>query len=220
MDIQLDIGYRNHLMYKNIHLQLPANGIISLIGSNGSGKSTIYKTLLGHIPAFQGKVPKSVIEKCAIVSDYVHIPEENKVRDVLRLSSNLKSGIKRYEKFYQNIAKLLDLKVKMLSSGQKRILEIFMVLLSGKEIIILDEATNALDFESKDLFLNYVRELSSEILFIHTSHDLTEVVELNSIPYLLVKEKKEIIAIRKENMTTDTLAATVRNGGGIDVKFV
>ncbi|GAB2023363.1 hypothetical protein RyT2_24390 [Pseudolactococcus yaeyamensis] len=213
MDIQLDIGYKNQVMYKNVYLQLPSNGIISLIGKNGSGKSTIYKTFLGHIPAIHGKVPKSVTAKCAIVSDYVHIPEENKVRDVLRLSSNFKSGIKKYEKFYQNITKLLDLKVKTLSSGQKRILEIFMVLLSGKEIIILDEATNALDFESKELFLNYVCELSSEILFIHTSHDLTEVVVLNSIPYLLVKEKKKIIAIRQENMTTDTLVATVKNGG-------
>lgn len=213
MDIQLDIGYRNHVMYEAIHLQLPSAGIFSLIGTNGSGKSTIYKTLLGLIPAIRGKVPKSVITKCAIVSDYVHIPEENKVRDVLGLSINLKSGIKRYEKFYQNIAKLLDLKIKTLSSGQKRILEIFMVLLSGKEIIILDEATNALDFESKALFLDYIRELSSEILFIHTSHDLTEVVELNSIPYLLVKEKKKIIALSQENLTTDNLVAAVRNGG-------
>ena len=212
MDLQMDIGYRNHLMYKDVHLQLPNQGIISLIGSNGSGKSTFYKTLLGIIPALVGKVPKAIIEKSAIVSDYVHIPEENKVRDVLRLSANFETGIKKYDKFYHSIAKLLDLKVKYLSSGQKRILEIFMVLLSEKKIIILDEATNALDFESKDLFLNYVRDLSSEVLFIHTSHDLSEVIDLESTPYLLVKDKREIIELKQDEMTVDSLMKAVRKG--------
>jgi len=213
MEMQLDIGYRHNVMYEGVQLLLPDHCIISIIGSNGSGKSTIYKTLLGLIPAIRGKVPREVIEKCAIVSDYVHIPEENKVRDVLRLSPDFETGIERYKMFYQSVSKLLDLKVKYLSSGQKRILEIFMVLLSGKKIIILDEATNALDFESKDLFLSYVRELSSEILFIHTSHDLSEVVELNSQPYLLVKDKKKMIVLSQENMTVEGLTVAIRNGG-------
>lgn len=216
MKLDLDIGYQKFTLYKNIKFELPEQGIISLIGDNGSGKSTIYKTLMGIIPPIRGKVSDEIIKKCAIVSDYVHIPEENKVKDVLKLCEHLEINREKYNQVYSYISQQLNQKVKYLSSGQKRILEIFMVLLSGKHIIILDEATNALDFKNKELFLDYVRALSKEgVLFIHTSHDLSEVISLNSISYLLLKSKGKIIRLPDDKRNVNDLSMLIKKEGDL-----
>lgn len=206
MELNLDIGYSHHVLYENMHLILPNEGVISLIGNNGSGKSTIFKTIMGLIPPLRGTVPESLISRCAIVSDYVHMPEDNKVKDVLSLCTNRANYERYYEKLYAFISKQLYQKVRHLSSGQKRILEIFMVLLSGKNIIILDEATNALDIKNKELFLNYVRDLSQNgILFIHTSHDLSEILALESTCYLLQKDEGRVKKIQENEKTLENI---------------
>lgn len=75
MDFKIDVGYKSKILYRDVKIDFPKNGIISIIGDNGSGKSTLYKTLVGSIPSLSGSVPKEFSKKCAIVSDYVHIPE-------------------------------------------------------------------------------------------------------------------------------------------------
>lgn len=81
-----------------------------------------------------------------------------------------------------------------------------MVLLSGKNIIILDEATNALDIKNKELFLNYVRDLSQNgILFIHTSHDLSEILALESTCYLLQKDEGRVKKIQENEKTLENI---------------
>lgn len=95
MELNLDIGYSHHVLYENMHLILPNEGVISLIGNNGSGKSTIFKTIMGLIPPLRGTVPESLISRCAIVSDYVHMPEENKVKDV-QVRPTMKDTMRSY----------------------------------------------------------------------------------------------------------------------------
>lgn len=215
MQLNLDIGYSNHIFYKNLTLKIPSQGIISIIGGNGSGKSTLYKTIMGIIPPIQGKIPLDFKKKCAIVSDYVHAPEENNVKDLLNLVTSTEgTDSNKYPELYSYFSNLANTKVKYLSSGQKRILEIFLVLLSGKTIIILDEASNALDFENKDLFFHYVKKLSSQgILFFHTSHDLSEVLSLTKEIYFLDKDKGELVPLITEQPTLEDLTSLIRKKG-------
>jgi ABC-type cobalamin/Fe3+-siderophores transport systems, ATPase components len=216
LQIILDIGYSNEVFYKNLIIDIPSQGIISIIGTNGCGKSTLYKTLMGIIPPIQGQVPLEFKKRCAIVSDYVHIPEENRVKDVVELKrTKYNSNIKKYSKIYSYITSLSDIKVKYLSSGQKRILEIYMVLLSGKNIVILDEASNALDFENKDLFFHYIHELSNQgILFFHTSHDFSEVLSLTKHIYFLDKHNGVLTSLGNEQINIDQLTSLVRKKVG------
>ncbi len=195
MQNKITIGYGKKILYKDIEIPMEQNGIVSFIGDNGSGKSTFYKTLMGIIPPISGKVPVSVSEKMAVVSDYIHIPEEVMVSDILRLLGDERVEItkEKYGKFHDYIMQYERQLVRTLSSGQKRILEIYSVLASGKTIIILDEASNSLDFKNRRLFLAQVKELASDdILFLHTSHEFEDVVYLGGNVYGLFKNHKEI----------------------------
>lgn len=208
MELQLDIGYKNNALYTDAVLSFPKKGIVTFIGENGSGKSTIYKTLLGMIPSIRGSVPSSFAEFGAIISDYVHIPEEISVADVLALLGREKVDYVKhnYCDLYNYVSKLSHLRIKVLSSGQKRIVEIFTVLSSKKKFIFLDEATNALDFKNKQLFLRYVKELSDrDVLFFHTTHDLSDVIYLGGIVYGLFKSNKKIIKYEGKLDSIDSL---------------
>lgn len=195
MQNKITIGYGKKILYKDIDIPMAQHGIVSFIGDNGSGKSTFYKTLMGIIPPLNGSVPISMSKKMAVISDYIHIPEEVKVLDILKLlgDEKVEHTKQRYGKFHNYVMQYENQLVKTLSSGQKRILEIYSVLASGKSIIILDEASNSLDFKNRRLFLSQVKELSAvDILFLHTSHDFEDVVYLGGDIYGLFKYSKEI----------------------------
>lgn len=201
MELFLDIGYKKNVLYTDSKICLPKNGVVSFIGENGSGKSTIYKTLLGMIPPLRGEVPFVISEQGVIVSDYVHIPEEIKIKDLFELIGSIKIDYIKdnYSELYEYVSKLKNQKVKTLSSGQRRLVEIFAVLTTKTKFVFLDEATNALDFKNKNLFLKYIKDLSEkDVLFFHTTHDLSDVVYLGGKIYGLFKDKKKIVEYNGE----------------------
>lgn len=208
MKLHLDIGYKKNVLYTNVELDLPKNGIVSFVGDNGSGKSTIYKTLLGMIEPVHGNVPKELSLYGAVVSDYVHLPEEVKVNDIMSLlGQNRNNYVKvNYIDLYDYVNILKKQKIKTLSSGQKRVVEIYTVLSMEKKYIFLDEATNALDFKNKQLFLNHVKQISKkDVLFFHTTHDLTDVSYLGGKIYGLFKNKKKIVEYLKDEPSLNDL---------------
>jgi len=196
MNIHIDIGYSKSLvLYKDINMSLSKGDIINIVGENGSGKSTFYKTLIGEIPALRGEVPTEIKKNIATISDYISIPYELLVSDVVDfIGKESTEKIKaKYIDIYQIVMDYKGQKVKTLSSGQRRILEIFSVLASGKSIIILDEACNALDFKNKDIFLTQVKKLAgSGVIIFNTSHNLEDVFYLGGTIFVLSKEKKSI----------------------------
>lgn len=208
MELNLDVGYKKNVLYTNVNLIFPNHGIVSFIGDNGSGKSTIYKTLLGMIEPIHGYVPEELGLYGAIVSDYVHIPDEVKVEEVLILLGDERNNYvnKNYKDLYEYVIALKNQKIKTLSSGQKRVVEIYAVLSTKKKYIFLDEATNALDFKNKQLFLNHVKNIAEkDVLFLHTTHDLEDVSYLGGKIYGLFKSKKKIVEYIHNKPSTDEL---------------
>lgn len=194
MKVQFDVGYHDKILYQNVELDIPEKGILSILGDNGSGKSTIFKTLLHIIPPIHGFIPKELDKYGGIVADYINAPGEVKVRDIL----NLLPKESRVENVtFQQIAKRIENNrnkyVFQLSSEQKRMLEIYVLLALGKKYVFLDEATNGLDYTNKKLVLDYVKELSQYIVFFHTSHDFNEAVYLSSTIYILCPNTKSVV---------------------------
>ena len=79
MEITLDIGYPENLLYSDVSISVPDHGIISFVGDNGCGKSTLLKTLAGIINPMRGVVPSELLNMNFMVSNYISIPEEVKV---------------------------------------------------------------------------------------------------------------------------------------------
>ena len=84
-------------------------------------------------------------------------------------------------------------KISELSTGQKRIVEIFVALSTKKKILILDEACNGLDFKNRNFFLDNIKDLvqNNKVSILHTSHNLEDVIDLGGNVYVLDKFNKK-----------------------------
>lgn len=178
----------------NINISARNGEVIHIIGRNGVGKSTLFKAMLGE-HRYNGHIdiePKDI----AIISDYASIPRELLVKDiVIFLHKYHKNYSKdREKKLYEitQIDKILNNKIANLSSGEKRKLEIYSTLFSGKKVVIFDEVTNALDRESKENIINLIREIRKELkdlIIFYTSHDMREVIDLKGRKIFINKDK-------------------------------
>lgn len=210
MNINISIGYnRSNVLYDNIAISLEKGDINNIIGANGTGKSTFYKTLIGEIPPLSGFVPSDVKENIAIISDYISLPQELLVSDLLKFIDN--DNLAYMKSNFKNLADIVfplySQKIKTLSTGQKRMLEIFIALSSKKSILILDEACNGLDYKNRDFFLKNIQDLAkhNSVIIFHTSHNLEDVIDLGGHIYVLDKSSKSFCKYN-EAMSIDALS--------------
>ena len=203
MEITLDIGYPANLHYSDVSISVPDHGIISFVGDNGCGKSTLLKTLAGIINPMRGVVPSELLNMNFMVSNYISIPEEVKVKDIMLLLGNENCNYvkNKYGNIYQFVEKLERQTVKKLSSGEKKVVEIFSSLALHKKYLLLDEASNALDITNKQFLLDALISVSQkDIVVFYVSHNLNEIIKLNGEVYCFIPKFKTIRKIQNEEL--------------------
>ena len=186
MEITLDIGYPSNLLYSDVSISVPDHGIISFVGDNGCGKSTLLKTLAGIINPMRGVVPSELLNMNFMVSNYISIPEEVKVKDIMLLLGNENCNYvkNKYGNIYQFVEKLERQTVKKLSSGEKKVVEIFSSLALHKQFLL----DALISVSQKDIVVFYV------------SHNLNEIIKLNGEVYCFIPKFKTIRKIQNEEL--------------------
>ncbi len=125
-----------------------------ILGPNGSGKSTLLKLITGEVEATQGYVKRGMTVKVAALSQHLAELDEwagKRVATVLKQYTSVKLADgteltpgQLLERVGFNPSQLKT-QVNALSGGQRRRLQILVVLLSQPNVLVLDEPTNDLD---------------------------------------------------------------------------
>lgn len=184
-------SYGDKTVLSDIYLQCKPGEIIGLLGRNGSGKSTLFQVIFGSINADQqfirvndiqlleGSSRKNLI---AFLPQHGLIPNDIKVNTALRLF--VKQNLSDF--FTQNplFEAIKNQKTGNLSHGEKRMLEILLVLHSKAHYILLDEPFNGLSPLMKDQVKKHIISHSDKG-FIISDHDFHNVNELSSRLILL-----------------------------------
>ena len=138
-----------------------------------------------------------------MVSNYISIPEEVKVKDIMLLLENENCNYvkNKYGNIYQFVEKLERQTVKKLSSGEKKVVEIFSSLSLHKKYLLLDEASNALDITNRQFLLDALISVSQkDIVVFYVSHNLNEIIKLNGEVYCFIPKFKTIKKIQNEEL--------------------
>jgi ATP-binding cassette subfamily F protein 3 len=167
----LSIGYDKPLI-SNIDMKMRGFEKVGIIGNNGTGKTTLIKTILGEIQPLSGEY---------------HFLKEMKIGYFDQNLSNFNPDLTLMETIHgiypsktlyevrSDLAKVeftgedVFKKVKVLSGGELVKLQILLLMLSRPDILILDEPTNHLDIDSKNVIEDIFEEYDGPIIFI--SHD-------------------------------------------------
>ena len=193
---KLSVGYGRKIIAEGIEFEVKQGEILTLIGPNGTGKSTVLKTLAGYLKKLSGTIvidsentdkisEKEMAKKLSVVLTERIRPELMSCREVVETgrypytgSFGLLSEADReiVEKAIETVS-MEDFAEKdfgAVSDGQRQRVMLARAICQEPDILILDEPTSYLDIHHKIQFLEILRNLAKEkqIAVIMSMHEL------------------------------------------------
>ncbi len=188
--------YAEQVAVNGISLEIKAGEIFGLLGPNGAGKTTTISILSGLLKPTQGKVSIhdfDVIQQNDESKKMIGVvPQEIALYPTLTAKENLeffgsmygipKAALKEKIKQYLNLFGLDNTgnkRVEQFSGGMKRRLNLIASLLHDPKILILDEPTASVDVQSRNMIIEFLRDLNKKgTTILYTSHYLEEAENL------------------------------------------
>ena len=214
---------------ENINFELFPGDFLGLIGKNGSGKSTLVRIISGLLKPTYGNIlineenifeflKKEKNNRFKILTVF-QFPEdqifmETVYKDVAFGLHNMNIPINKIKKEIFEALKFVNLKEDFaykstidLSFGEKRKVAIAGIIALKPRILILDEPTAGLDFESKEEILQNIRKYTddtkSTVIFV--SHNIEDIVKYTNKVLLLENGKEEFFGFTKDFLKFENL---------------
>ncbi len=180
----LSFSYAQKKIINNLSFSIPSGSFLTIIGKNGTGKSTFIKCMLKTL-----KIPNDMIylddidiNNIKYFSNIGYVPQKIDfnyefpitVKEIL--VSSYKGKV--YDQYFKNIVSLLDLNkfynenINNLSGGQLQRIFIARALLTKPKLLILDEPTVGVDVENLISVHNILKKLKQEeVTIVMITHD-------------------------------------------------
>lgn len=225
----LSAGYGGVEVFHDIDLEIPAGKISTLIGANGSGKSTILKTMSRLISPLKGAVyldgqsihsmpTKQVAQKLALLPQGAQIPTGITVKDLVEYGrfpyrkplfglTAKDQEIIHWALASTNMAEFSDREMDQLSGGQRQRGFIAMALAQKTDILFLDEPTTYLDISHQLEILQLLRKLNKEqkVTIVMVLHDLNHGIMFSDYLIAIKEGRKYSSGLPEEVITPETL---------------
>ncbi|MDA8561769.1 ATP-binding cassette domain-containing protein [Gammaproteobacteria bacterium] len=217
-NISLKISTINKNILFNINCEIKKNDFVILLGTNGSGKSSLLKCLDGRYTPTSGEIilndlplknhfKKGIKTITQNTNDSLFTTLTIKEHFLLIKNKNdsIESFKKHLEIFNKKLIGKLNQTVEKLSGGEKQALILSLIFLHPPKILLLDEHTSALDPVSSESLMNITNNMikKHKITCIMTTHDLS----------IAKKYGNRIIA-----MKDGTINSTINNQEKYDIK--
>jgi len=177
----------------HVTLRFDAGKSHALIGPNGSGKTTMIKSILGMVIPSEGEIRvdgKSIRndwkyrEKIGYMPQIGHYPENMRIGQLMDMMKNIRQNISQtddelVEAF--GLQRIFDKRMHAMSGGTRQKVSAALAFLFHAPILILDEPTAGLDPVSVEILKEkIIREQSAGKLMIISSHILSDLDELST----------------------------------------
>jgi len=201
----------------------------ALVGENGAGKSTLIKILSGAERPDEGSrimvddisysphSPREALDKgiSTIYQIMNLMPDRSIMHNVLIGKEPAHGGLVNDQLMHEKTSSILselnapkmdpDMPVKGLKVGEKQIVEIAKALVNKSRLLVMDEATAALNQSESDALFKIVRRLRDQgVTILYVSHRLNEVFELAD-DVTVLRDGKHILTRQINQVTRDEL---------------
>ena len=209
LDIKdLSFSYSGSPILRSVNLRLEKAEIHALVGENGAGKSSLFKSIMGIISPSDGEIiffdqrihglsVREILGKGISmihqelmlipelsVAENIYLGRENSASGHMSLAAIQRSVQALFDRFGLDIP--VDVKVKELSIARQQIVEIMRSVSQEAKLILMDEPTSSLTDGEIQFFTRLIRDLKEAgvgILF--TSHKMEEIFEFADVVSVL-----------------------------------
>jgi ATP-binding cassette subfamily F protein 3 len=173
---QKSFGEREIL--KNLELRVTSSERIRIEGLNGSGKTTLLNIIAGADKDFKGSLKLRNPDNVGYLKQFSSLNPENSVIDEFSDRTMMEYTLVRTVLAkYLFPADMIDEKIKRLSYGQQRRLELAILIANKPDVLLLDEPTNHLDIFLREDLEQYL--VDQNVAMIIISHDEYFIEKLN-----------------------------------------
>ncbi|MDA3820853.1 MAG: ABC transporter ATP-binding protein [Candidatus Delongbacteria bacterium] len=218
----LSVGYGNIPLLENLSLHAGSSQVIALTGPNGTGKSTLLKTLMGLIPALSGELnimeqnpanmpPRKKAQLVSFVAANAGLPSNLYVHELVAYGrypyGGLLSRITQEDKIKQQRAMnqmlvdhLAGRRIGEISDGEKQRVMIARALAQDTPLVILDEPAAHLDIKNRYELMKLLSRQAAVFgkCIIFSTHDLE--IMLNNSDLMWMIDNKSIVSGLPEDL--------------------
>jgi zinc transport system ATP-binding protein len=184
-------SYNGRQVLQDVNLDVRKGDFIAMIGPNGGGKTTLLKLMLGLLKPSMGSVsvlgmpPQKASHHIGYVPQEVH---RNRSFPITALDVVLMGKLEPGKRFSRNagadrdaamtaleklgMAAFADRRIDAFSGGQRQRVYIARALVSGPELLLLDEPTAGIDTKGQTDFFRLLKDINREVTILVVSHDL------------------------------------------------
>lgn len=193
-NVSVSFDKKKTYILKDICFWVNKGEILSIIGMNGTGKSTLLKTIAGIEPLASWSIEKS-FSKLSYVPQKIQIDKTFPicVYEFIKIYNPkvTENQIKTYLEQFQ-AEHLYDKNIVVLSGGEFQKMLIISALLSQPELLLLDEPTAGIDKVGEEIFykiISDVKQIFPDLAIILVSHNL----------HLVYKNSDNVVCLHKGN---------------------
>ncbi len=178
-------GYGQSRVIHGVDLTVGKGEIVAVMGRNGMGKTTLFKTMMGVLPAMQGSVQINGVDISRMESfqrvraGVAYVPQGRMVFPTLTVEENIRTGMRGRalsdtipEEIFALFPVLYDMRQRRggdLSGGQQQQLAIARALVTEPKVLMLDEPTEGIQ-------PSIIKDIARSLLEIRKLKDLAIVV--------------------------------------------
>jgi ATP-binding cassette subfamily F protein 3 len=171
---EAQLGYGDKIILKDVRLRMERGDHFGVVGFNGTGKSTLLKSLAGVIPLIKGERTLGYQVSLSYFSQHS--------ADQLDMNDSVLDSLQKTAHRDLNQQDILNMagsllfsgddvhkKVRVLSGGEKSRVALGQILLKKSPLLLLDEPTNHLDFDTVEALTEALRDYGGTVMVV--SHD-------------------------------------------------
>lgn len=188
-NVELNFGPK--MVLHGIYLKAEKGQITGILGSNGSGKSSLLKILFGSLQPQHKLIRtnnKPVLKPLFLTGLVKYLPQGTLIPENLKIKKAFdfyKVEWKEFLDHFPKFEKYADAKIHQLSGGEKRVTEIYLTLKSPAELLLLDEPFSHV----APIYLEQLTEImnseKTEKAIVMTDHMYRHIIDLADDLYLI-----------------------------------
>jgi urea transport system ATP-binding protein len=208
----LKVSYGQSEVIHGLNFEVPKNETLAIMGRNGMGKTTLFKSLIGVLPVGEGSITVDGVDVTScesyqrVENGIAYVPQGRMIFPTLTVKENIETGmeVSKMKKIPDEIYSLFPVLHEMrnrkggnLSGGQQQQLAIARALVTNPKVLLLDEPTEGIQ-------PSIIKDIANVLNEIKKMRDITIIVSEQVLSFTMAVADR-IIVIDKGNFIHEDL---------------